>query len=197
MVVRGNSFKWDTKKLGQPHLTEDAAFEIMADAIDTYKDHHNNQYPNRVVLHKTSRFWENERVGFLKACDNIPKHDFVSFSDGRDVFFYRNGEKAVLRGTCMHLGKESLLVYTKGYVPYQRGYLGPRVPRPLEIVQHHGDSSEDEIAQEMIALTRLDWNTTDYCCYWPITLKFARKVGDILGQVPRGRKIKQQYRFYT
>jgi len=196
MVVRGNSFKWDTKKLGQPHLTEDGAFKILDDAINVYKEHHNNQDPNRIVLHKTSIFWEGERKGFLQACKDIPKFDLVSVSDGRDVFFYRNGEKAVLRGTCVQLGSESFLVYTKGYVPYQRSYLGPRVPRPLEISEHHGDTSLDEIAKEMIALSRLDWNTTDYCCYWPITLKFARKVGDILGQIPRGKEIKQQYRFY-
>jgi hypothetical protein len=196
MVVRGNSFKWDTKKLGQPHLTEEDAFKILNEAVNVYKEHHNDQNPNRMVLYKTSRYLEPERKGFLAACKDIPKYDFISISDGRDVFFYRNGEKAVLRGTCIQLGGESFLIYTKGHVPYQRSYLGPRVPRPLEITESYGDTPMDEIAKEMIALTRLDWNTTDYCCYLPITLKFARRVGDILGQIPQGKEIKQQYRFY-
>lgn len=196
MVVRGNSFKWDTRELGQPHLTEEDAFKVLDDAISIYREHHNNQNPNRIVLHKTSRYLEPEYTGFLKACKGIPKYDFISISDGRDVFFYRNGELAVLRGTCVYLGDESFLVYTKGHVPYQRAYLGPRVPRPLEVTEHYGDTSLDEIAKEIIALTRLDWNTTDYCCYLPITLKCARRVGDILGLIPRGKGIKQQYRFY-
>ena len=196
MVVRGNSFKWDTTRLGEPHLTEKDAFKILDDAVSVYREHHNNQNPNRIVIHKTSRYLKPEYTGFLRASKDIPKYDFISISDGRDVFFYRNGEQAVLRGTCIQLGNESFLVYTKGHVPYQRAYLGPRVPRPLEITEHYGDAPLDEIAKEIIALTRLDWNTTDYCCYLPITLSCARKVGDILGLIPRDTGIRQQYRFY-
>lgn len=196
MVVRGSSFRWNTRTQGTPHLTEGDSSKLLTEAVNVYKEHHNNQAPNRMVLYKTSRYLEAERKGFLAACQDIPKYDFISISDGRNVFFYRNGEKTVLRGTCIRLGRESFLIYTKGYVPYQKSYLGPRVPRPLEITEHYGDTSQDEIAKEIIALTRLDWNTTDYCCYLPITLKFARKVGDILGQTPQDRKIRQQYRFY-
>ena len=196
MVVRGKSFKWDTRTLGQPHLTEEKAVEILSDALDVYREHHNDQNPNRVVLFKTSKYLDPERRGFLAACRDVPKYDFVSISDGRDVFFYRNGEKAVLRGACIELGGESVLIYTKGYIPYQRSYQGPRVPRPLEITEHYGDTPLDEIAKETLALSRLDWNTTDYCCYLPITLKFARRVGEVLGQIPEDKDIKQQYRFY-
>jgi hypothetical protein len=196
MVVRGKNFSWDTDRLGEPHLTEENAFKILEDAISVYKEHHNNQCPNRIVIHKSSMYYDEERRGFLKACEEIPKYDFMSVSDGREVYFYRNGEKAVLRGTCIYLGNESFLVYTKGYIPYQRAYLGPRVPKPLEITQHYGDTSLEEIAKEMIALSRLDWNTADYCSYLPITLKCAYRVGEILGLVPQGDPLKQQYKFY-
>jgi hypothetical protein len=197
MVVRGrHDFKWDTEELGDPHLTEENAFEVLADAISVYKEHHDNQFPNRIVIHKSSMYLDDERRGFMKACADVPKYDFISVSDGREVFFYRNGEKAVLRGTCISLENESFLVYTKGYVPYQRAYLGPRVPKPLEITQHFGDTTQDEIAKEIMALSRLDWNTADYSSYLPITLKCAYKVGEVLGLVRQGDPIKQQYKFY-
>ncbi len=196
MVVRGHDFKWDTEKLGEPHLAETNAYQVMQDAIAVYKEHHDQQFPNRVVVHKSSMFLDDERKGFMKACEDIPKYDFISVSDGREVFFYRNGEKAILRGTCINLGQRSFLVYTKGYVPYQRAYLGPRVPKPLEITQHFGDATQDEIAKEMIALSRLDWNTADYSSLLPLTLKCAYKVGEILGEVPQGSPIKEQYKFY-
>jgi hypothetical protein len=196
MVVRGQSFRWDTEELGEPHLSEENACQVLDDAISVYKEHHNNQFPNRIVVYKSSMYQDDERKGFMKACEEIPKYDFLSVSDGRAVYFYRNGEKAVLRGTCITLGNESFLVYTKGYIPYQRAYLGPRVPKPLEITQHYGDSPPDEIAKEMIALSRLDWNTTDYCSHLPITLKCAYRVGEILGLVRKGDPIKQQYKFY-
>lgn len=195
MVVRGQDFKWDTEKLGEPHLGEANAFQILSEAIAIYKKHHDQQSPNRVVIHKSSIYQEEERKGFLRACADIPRYDFVSVSDGREVFFYRNGEKAVLRGTCIDLDK-SFLIYTKGYVPYQRAYLGPRVPKPLEITQHFGDATQDDIGKEMLALSRLDWNTTDYTSLLPLTLKCAYRVGEILGLVPQGAPIKQQYKFY-
>ena len=195
MVVRGQNFKWDTETLGEPHLSEANAFQILSDAINVYKEHHDQQPPNRIVIHKSSMYHDEERYGFLRACADIPRYDFISISDGREVFFYRNGEKAVLRGTCIDLQK-SFLIYTKGYIPYQRAYLGPRVPKPLEITQHFGDATQDDIAKEMLALSRLDWNTTDYTSLLPLTLKCAYRVGEILGLVPEGAPIKQQYKFY-
>src|SRR3989442_517253 len=56
MVVRGNSFQWDAKSKGEPRLSEDSASELLADSITVYKQHHNNQAPNRIVIHKSSRY---------------------------------------------------------------------------------------------------------------------------------------------
>ena len=196
MVVRGDSFKWDVKEQGEPHLAEEIALRLLSDALSIYRQHHNNQSPNRVVIHKSSRYLDAEVSGFLEACREVPRFDFVTLSDGRDVFFYRNGENPPLRGTCIQLGKASYLTYTKGYTPYLRAYPGPRVPRPLEITEHHGDTSLEELAKEIIALTRLNWNTTDYSCYKPITIEFSERVGEILGRVKAGTKIQNQYRYY-
>lgn len=196
MIVRGDSFHWDTVKKGQPHLTEESAENLLEKALGLYKKHHNDQPPNRIVIHKTSRYADEEARGFLTASKEVPRHDYVSLSDGRDIFLYRNGENAVLRGTFMALPGSSHLVYTCGYVHYLKSYYGPRVPRPLEILKHHGDTSGEELAIEILALTRLDWNTTRYNSYKPITLRFAEKVGDILGSIPQGEKIEHQYRFY-
>ncbi len=102
----------------------------------------------------------------------------------------------MLRGTRIPLGPSSYLIYTKGYNPYQRGYHKPRIPRPLEITEYYGDTSLDEIGQEILALTRLNWNTTDYCIYWPVTLEFSDHVGEILGRVPAGEPISENYYKY-
>lgn len=91
---------------------------------------------------------------------------------------------------------DSCLIFTGGYAPYLKSYFGPRVPRPLEITEHQGDTPLKELATEIIALTRMDWNTTRFNLSLPITLKFARRVGEILGSVPQGEKIQHQYRFY-
>jgi hypothetical protein len=56
--------------------------------------------------------------------------------------------------------------------------------------------AEKELSMELMALTRLDWNTSKYSLSKPITLKFAERVGKVLGLIPQGEKIQHQYRFY-
>jgi hypothetical protein len=196
MVVRGDSFKWDVKIQGSPHLSRESARGLLAKAVEVYKKHHSGQPPNRIVVHKSSMYTDEERSGLKEACRDVPNYDFLSLSDGRDVQFFRYGERPVIRGTQIQLGRDSSLIYTNGYIPYLRQYKGPRVPRPVEITQHLGDSTTDELTREIIALTRLNWNTADYSCSWPITLEFAHRVGGILGKVPQGAKVQEQYRFY-
>jgi hypothetical protein len=196
MVVRGDSFRWDTKRKGQPQMATSSANDLLESALQLYRKHHNEQLPNRVVIHKSSRFSNEEVQGFLAASKDVPRYDYVALTSGRDVFFYRNGDNPVLRSTFIPLPSNSCLVYTGGYAPYLKSYFGPRIPRPLEIVQHYGDSPLKTLAKEIIALTRLDWNTTRYSLSYPITLKFAQRVGKILGITKPSPKIQHQYRFF-
>ena len=71
-----------------------------------------------------------------------------------------------------------------------KSFFGPRIPRPLEIAQHYGDSTLKSLSKEIIALTRLDWNTTRYSLSIPITLKFSRRVGKILAIAKPGEKLR-------
>jgi hypothetical protein len=70
------------------------------------------------------------------------------------------------------------------------------VPRPIEVVQHFGDSSWDVVLREILALTKMNWNTADFSCAEPITLAFSRRVGHVLAEVPPGQKVRPEYRFY-
>lgn len=196
MVVRGNTFRWDVKTHGRPRLSEESAFRLLLDGVNVYKQHHNGQPPNRVVIHKSSKYDPAEKDGFIRACAEVPRFDLVALSHGRDLFFYRNGDNPVLRGTCIPLGHDSCLIYTQGYITYQRGFHKPRVPHPLEITEHYGDTPIDELAREVLALTRLNWNTADYCIHRPVTLEFSDKVGEVLGRVPEGISVKENYYYY-
>ena len=151
--------------------------------------------PSRLVLHKSSRFWEEELAGFAEASQSVPQHDFVAFGS-HDIQFYRTGDYPALRGTYVRFSEEELLLYTSGYVPYLRTYPGARVPRPIEVVQHFGDSSWDVVLREILALTKMNWNTADFSCAEPITLAFSRRVGHVLAEVPPGQKVRPEYRFY-
>ena len=55
------------------------------------------------------------------------------------------------------------LLYTRGSVPYYGTYPGLRVPRPLLLVPHeNSDSALPKLAEEVLALTKVNWNTTQF-----------------------------------
>lgn len=195
-VLRGNSIEWDEQESGRsPHLDQKSASALLRDVIAIYKKQNNQSLPNRVVVHKSSRFNEAELQGFRAACATIPQYDFVSFGL-RGVQFYRAGDYPPVRGTYVKFSDTEFTLYSDGYIPYLRTYPGPRVPRPLEIVEHFGDSPWTTMLREVLSLTKLNWNTADFSCGMPVTIAFSRKVGEILAELPTDLTPQHAYRFY-
>ena len=193
-VLRGETFEWEDGQRS-PHLNRKLAASLLRDVIEVYKRQNRESLPSRIVVHKSSAYWEEELDGFHEACAVIPQKDFVAIGS-RDLQFYRRGEYPPLRGTYVKFSDTDLLLYTNGYVPYLRTYPGARVPRPLEILEHHGDSPWDVLLKETLALTKMNWNTADFCGREPITLAFSRRVGQVLAEIPAGGKVLRDYRFY-
>jgi hypothetical protein len=196
LVIRSEPFAWRNDHEKTPHLTREMAAAVLRSVLDAYYAHL-HVHPSRVVIHKWQRFWPDERAGFEDALKGakVHSHDFVSFGS-RGVRFYRAGSEPIVRGTYVPLGDGEGLLYTRGYVPFLRTYPGMRVPRPLEILEHHGSASMTQIGQEILALTKLDWNTTMFAGKEPITTAFASEVGQILSEFPPNIEPKRQYRFY-
>ena len=155
----------------------------MRGVLDLYQKQNRWSLPGRIVVHKTSRYWDEELAGFEDACQSVPRRDFVALGS-RGIQFYRPGEYPALRGTYVKFGAENILLYTVGYIPFLRTYPGARVPHPLEVLEHHGDSSWNVVLQEILALTKTNWNTADFACSEPVTIAFSHRVGQILAELP-------------
>jgi hypothetical protein len=193
-VLRGNSFEWDESKGRSPHLDQKSSAALMRDVIDLYKRQNRESLPSRIVVHKTSRFWEEELAGFKDACQYIPRKDFVALGR-RGIQFYRTGDYPPVRGTYIKFSESDLLFYTVGYIPLLHSYAGARVPQPIEILEHFGDSPWNVVLEEILALTKMNWNTADFACSEPVTIAFSQRVGQILAELPRP-DYRPEYRFY-
>lgn len=192
MVLRGVDVVID-KHTKEPHMSKRQAYELMKEALNSYEER-SGRPPSRVVIHKKTTFYDAERDGFMEAIGN-QSHDFVAITDKHSYRFARTGQYPVLRGTGISLSEKRWLLYTSGYIPRVRTYPGHRIPRPL-LLNHQGDSQINEICEEILGLTKLNWNTTSFATIWPITLEFSKDVGKVLSELPEGSQIQNHYRFY-
>jgi argonaute-like protein implicated in RNA metabolism and viral defense len=93
------------------------------------------------------------------------------------------------------LGKEALL-FTRGSVPIYRTYPGMRVPRPIMIRPYSLDTPMGDVARDILALTKMNWNSTQFDGTLPIPIRAARQVGKVLRHVPIGQKEATEYPYY-
>lgn len=191
-VLRGEEVLVDSGTK-EAHLTEQQAKDLLIEVIEMYarKAH---THPSRVVLHKTSRFSPAERAGFMAALGGLP-FDFVAISSQAPFRALRQGNFPVLRGTLIRIKEGEFCVYTSGYAPRLRTYPGRRVPEAL-YVHHEGVSQPKVLAEEVLGLTKLNWNTTTFATRMPITLEFARQVGKVLSELEHDTPLQDHYRFY-
>jgi hypothetical protein len=194
IVLRGEPFRWDSTR--SPHLNQEMAKELLTRVLAAYREHlHHN--PSRVVVHKWQRYWADEKAGFEEAISaaGIHSSDLVAFG-ARDIRFFRVGNEPPIRSTAILLTPTNALLYSRGYVPFLRTYPGMRVPRPLEIVEHFGSAPMRQICREILALTKMDWNSAAFAGKAPITTDFAEDIGDILAEVPPTATPRPSYRYY-
>ena len=196
LVLRGSEVKID-EYTKQAYLKKDQAIDLMRRVLKKYIKK-SKRNPSKVVIHKSSTFSPEEQEGFNLAIyelGNIQK-DFVAIRPTHSwVYFLRLGSFPVLRGTMIDINKNEFLLYTSGYSPRIRSYAGHRVPNPLRII-HIGDSGKDEVGKEILGLTKLNWNTTSFSTFLPITIRFADEVGKILSKLKDDNELQDHYRFF-
>lgn len=195
LILRGGAGKV-SKEDRQVHLEEDDAYDLLKRALKAYR-HTHKQYPARLVVHKSSPFDDAERSGGQRALDEVGVElvDMVSVAK-TDIRLYRDGGYPPLRGTYLRLGDDRLVLYSRGSVDFFRTYPGLYVPSPLILRRGAGDHDIRTLAAEVLGLTKMNWNNTQFDGGWPITIGAARKVGEILRFVPEDVAVATGYAFY-
>jgi len=195
LIVRGNPAKI-TKDDRNIHMTGDGAYKLISDALAAYRAEHKTS-PARVVVHKTSNFDEQEMDGFVKGIEerNIELYDLVNISRSYTRLF-RVGLYPPLRGTTILVDEDRAFLYTRGGVEFFQTYPGMYVPRPIDVVAMDTDRTVAAITKEVLALTKMNWNNTQFDNSMPITVLAARKVGRILKYIGPSDRVNSLYSFY-
>lgn len=195
VILRGTPVDLD-KDDRRPHLTTDQAEHLLFQALTEYEIALQTT-PGRVVLHKSSNYNHAELEGFRAATDSMRVNnvDFVTLLD-TDLKLLRHGNYPPYRGMHVELDKASHLLYTRGFVPYYATYTGKYVPQPLEVRIAESDESADSICDEILSLTKMNWNNTQFDGKYPITLVCARRVGQIMKYLGDDERPQINYSFY-
>jgi hypothetical protein len=195
VIVKGSQAEL-SKDDRQPHLTEADAQALLANAVGVYRKEHRTM-PARLVVHKTSKMTEGEIRGF-RAASEENTIDVVELLTLRRSFtrLFREGTYPPLRGTFLNLKRSSGVLYLRGSVQFFQTYPGMYVPRPLELSIASSEAPVEQLAQELLSLSKLNWNNTQFDGGEPITVRAARRVGDILKCVGEGQRIQPSFRFY-
>ncbi|OAM91257.1 hypothetical protein OH491_22375 [Termitidicoccus mucosus] len=178
-ILRGGMAKMSDED-HEVHLPKDSAQKLLADAIRNFASANDQKPPDRVVIHKSSGYDQAELDGFNEAAEEakVRFRDFTALT--RAAFrLFRIGTYPPLRGTHIILDEMNSLLYTRGSVAFYRKHPGPYVPRTLHIRYYQTDRTQSDIAAEILALTKLNWNKTQFDSFYPITLGGSRRIGEI------------------
>lgn len=207
IVITGRQFEWNTKKtrVAAPHLTYLYAKELIQKVINTYKQL-NGYTPKRIVVHKTTTFWDDfinkefaEANGFIDGAKELlgddAEVDLVSIRSTKIKLLRSNGIYPVLRGSLLKIDDYSGILYTTGYIPYYRTYPGVHVPMGV-MVDVIGESTLRQVCEEILALSKLNFNNCNYYSSLPITLTFSQKVGEVIQYIPEDIEPPNRYYYY-
>lgn len=196
LILRGARARTD-RPGKHPYLSREDAYDLVKRSLEAYHAHHRTM-PARLVIMKTSRFDKGEAAGFAAAVEEmrVAMSDMVWVSEGSHVSVLREGDYPPLRGSFVQLGNNGLL-YTRGSVPYYGTFPGLRVPTPLQLRPFECETPLASLAAEFMALTKLNWNSTQLDQKLPIPIRAAREVGRVLKHVSYGDRDQTDFRFYT
>jgi hypothetical protein len=183
LVFRGAVGPWYSEE-GEFHLSRKAARELIDMAVSAY-DKRNGKPPEELFIHGRVSFSEDEWAGFRDAVDASRTNLVgIKIRDDTDLRLFRVGSHPVLRGTAWIRHRRGAYLWTKGYTPRLRTYVGREVPRPLRIDLVRGNADLQVVLADIMALTKLNYNTCILADGMPVTLRFADAVGEILTAAP-------------
>ena len=172
-----------------PYMDRNEAREMMIELRESYYHCCPTAKLNRVVIHKTTPFMKEEIIGITQAFEgvNVELLQIQEHSPWRAIRFgmkaTRQAENfAIKRGTVIPTNKDSFLIWTHGSlnIPewtgsynYFRG--GRGIPAPLVVKRFWGQSEGGVLAEEILMLTKMNWNSGDSLYKsLPVTLDFAK-----------------------
>ncbi|SNS73503.1 hypothetical protein SAMN05421640_1040 [Ekhidna lutea] len=183
-VFRGAVGPWYNDSTKEYHLNRAKAKELISIALETYIEK-KGVPPKELFIHAKTRFNNEEWVGFSDAVPESTNLVGISINDRKPLKIFRpDSDFPMIRGLAYIQSERSGFLWTKGYVPRLQTSLSMEVPNPLFIEISKGESDIKVVLDDILALTKLNYNACIYGDGVPVTLRFADAIGEILTASP-------------
>lgn len=165
--------------------------------------------PKRVVIHKRTQFLKDEREGLMSGLDGVGSVDMLELVEDSTLRFvssqiqqgggFAEDRFPVERGTLLLLEKYRALLWVHGVarplsLKYYKGKR--RIPAPMMIKRHHGKSDLVLLAEEILALSKMNWNQFDLYSQMPATLQSSGQIARIGSLLKRFGPVSYDYRLF-
>lgn len=181
----------------QFHLPREKAYNLLAGTLRTYEQLHGKKL-KEIFLHSHSTIDEEEFQGYKDATPEEVKITGIrirkEYSSGLKLF--RHGKYPVLRGAVLLNNDKSCFLWSNGYKPKIESYDGWEVPKPIRVDIEHGENDILRVAQDVLSLTKLNYNACHLSESMPITIGYSSSVGEILVNSPKHIKPRPNFKFY-
>lgn len=197
VVFRGAVGPWKTNLKDEFHLPKEKATALMSLVVEAYRKSHGGENPKELFIHGKTRFNKEEWDGFRETVPPETNVVCVRIREDSGMKLYRRGPSNISRGLAWVKSDTQGLLWSKGYVPRLQTYAGREVPGPLSIEICRGYADIEQVMEDVLALTKLNYNACIYGDGVPVTLRFADAVGEILTAAPRKNELPPlPFRYY-
>jgi hypothetical protein len=102
----------------------------------------------------------------------------------------------VIRGTFWRVNDRAGYLYASGFKPRLATYDGWETPLPLRIDVQHGQADVEQVAADILGLTKLNYNACRLGDSQPVTVGFSHAVGEILISNPTVTHRRPNFKYY-
>ena len=177
------------------HLTAKQFTMLTTALLNDYKQTNDNNYPSNLVVHKTSDFNDNEQ-NLLKSFKDYPiDFSLVYIQTDHPYHIITEDNIEPTRGLYWRKSDNESFLYSSGSSAGK--YYLPNAPIPLYVnLIYSSNFSIDQITDQIIGLTKLNFNSTNTYSKEPVTLIHSRKIVDLLRAGLSTQNIPEDPRFY-
>jgi hypothetical protein len=198
VVFRGAVGPW---KSGEHdfHVSQSEARRLIEMVVETYREKH-KAAPQELFIHSQARFNDDEWRGFTDGAPDETNVVSVRIRPTRgDVKLFRDGDYPCLRGIAMMVDDRSAYLWSSGYTPGIDTYVGPETPNPLQVTLFNSKGEMPElrvVLQDILGLTKINYNACHYNDGIPVTIRFADKIGGILTMKSAEGANRKPFKYY-